>query len=85
MSSLFATKTFPFIFPHTLEHRVRNELQRINAMPDESEYVAERWPHLQHFHNGLASIKLILKNGGWMNLLCVRHYPLVTGFYELIT
>lgn len=84
MSSLFPTQNFPFISFNTLEHRARNELQRIKAMLDKSEYVAEHWPHLQHFHNGLASIKLILKNRGWLNILCVRHYALMTDFYELI-
>lgn len=81
MSSLFPTPTFPFISSHTFEHRARNELQRIKATLDKSEYVAEHWPHLQHFHNGLASIKLILKKRDWMNPL---HYPLMTAFYELI-
>lgn len=65
MSSLFPIlRIFPLFPLITFEHRARNELQRIKAMVDKSEYVAERWPHLQHFHNGLASIKLILKNRG---------------------
>lgn len=58
-------------------------MQHIKTMPDKFAYVAEHCPRLQHFHNGLTSIKPIMKKKGWMDLLCAGHYALVTSFYEL--